>query len=201
MPDEAGVIRFELGGTWKAAELAQLLASIDGAYRLIFAVVEDGVRPYLPLFYSRPDPFWGTNLAWRWLAQSPPWVGPSDSQAMRIHRVRLSSPGLVELVVSGMVVGRLLRVIADFITNWRRENTLRRAVEAGEKAADNRTQADLLNLVVDARRERGRGDELDDTERAVLKIAEGLLIEPARDARVTKVEMRPSGPSETKGQK
>ena len=105
MPDEAGGIRFQLGGTWKAAELAQLLASVNRAYRLIFAVVEDRLTGYPPrYFYGDPDPFWGTNLAWLWLAQLPPGVGPSRCQAMRIHHVRLSSPSFVELVVSGMAL-------------------------------------------------------------------------------------------------
>ena len=118
---DQGVLRLDVAGSWAVSDFASLLNQLESAY----------MRLSFRLLASEPE---------IWQAATRPFVGtllPNDRSGgefahvmrmirarvheLRLHRIHIASPGFVELIGSLNPI----KIMADFITDWRKENTQR----------------------------------------------------------------------------
>ena len=130
---EQGVLAIKFDGFWTTKEFAEFLGTIDRAYSRLSSLL-----PLSPEF----DDFI-VSIAHE--HSSPPWLGVPRFQRrlqdsfesivsaasrqiipLEMYSVHYGSPGLIEFF------GNLnpLKLIADFISQWRRENTARMDIDA-----------------------------------------------------------------------
>jgi hypothetical protein len=116
--EQKAVIRFDLAGSWSVREFASWLSGLDSVYQKLagFLLVSENdevlrlaTRSEISTV-ARPDRF-------ETLMQVVQW----HTGQLRLRSVHLASPGFLELVGSLNPI----KTIAEFITAWRHENTLR----------------------------------------------------------------------------
>lgn len=139
-----GALSLEFEGTWQAEEFANLLLDLNSAYRLLTAVIypapnwrnEPGIQP------SFPPP-------WFFAGEEPPDEVIEASLSITSHlllgRIDYASPGIAEIIGSW----NPLKIVADLVTNWRKENTERQRVENQNQQA--REAAELHRAEIEAR--------------------------------------------------
>jgi len=116
------------------------------------------------------------------LGETLPSTSPY-AMTLEVLSIRLESPGWIELV------GSLnpLKVIADFITHWRSENTKRMAIQSNESLQRDKARAklatDILKMMPEGTRVQGVHRIVDITN-AVITPTTLALQSIASDARI-----------------
>jgi hypothetical protein len=149
-----GALRLEIDGTWSVEEFQELLLTINDVYRRVATTEmlgelvreeqrrnedltrqehrEDQDWTWQSLYYGSQRYFEREFFFERLpLLKAFEAVRPFVSH-LAIDAVRLESPGWIQ------IIGHLnpLKVIADFISKWRAENTKRKKIQSDEKRAE-----------------------------------------------------------------
>ncbi len=116
--DSVGILRLDVDGSWSVSDFILLANRIQVSYNRLnaFASPPDSLQPFLR-DHSHHVPDQEIESFFEAIVESSLRL----SLNLRILRIRLESPGLLEFL------GALnpLKVIADIIIAWRRENTIR----------------------------------------------------------------------------
>ncbi len=122
---DVAVLRLELTEDWTVADLASLLHDLDIAYSAFstrFTFLTDRIddESFMHAFERE-----SLHAGGKWLITAFGMRFYESSIALTVNRIQMASPGIVE------IIGSLnpLKLILDFITAWRQENTQRRRAE------------------------------------------------------------------------
>jgi hypothetical protein len=214
---ERTAIRFAIDGDWTANEFAEFLQLTSDAYdrinsiyilrRAIDAETEFNEQARSQSNYDRQVFTWHSEVFGRSMhhpmgtfgVQPPSYeklleLTRSVSQPLEIDSISYASPGWIQLIGDW----NPLKVLSEFVTKWRAENTKR---EANRMKYDNdrlRIQADLAAKLLDAapkmeRHHEGGTSRLIDMAESVIKPATGYIHRVGSDSRVFEAELTQPG--------
>jgi hypothetical protein len=184
--DARGLIRFSLAGSWSVRDFASWLNDLQLAYLRLsaFFLLSEGDTELLRL---ATKPY---VLTVRMQTEFDPLmrIVAGRKQELRLSKIEIASPGFAELI------GSLnpLKTIADFITAWRHENTLRDTAMLQANLELRKTLADHAASIVQAA---PSPDFVDRFLRFALDEPRERLELVARDLRLEGVSVREIGPA------
>jgi hypothetical protein len=216
---ERTAIRFAIDGEWTAEEFAAFLKNTAEVYERINSlfVLREAIdaetrfneQARAENNYDRQVFSWHSELFGRSLhhpmgtfgVQPPPYeklleLTRSVSQPLLVDAISYASPGWIQLIGDW----NPLKVLSEFITKWRAENTKRDANVMKYQTERLRIQADLAAKLLDAapkmeRHHEGGTSRLIDMAESVIKPATGYVQRIGSDSRVVEAELtRPGEP-------
>ncbi len=213
---ESAAVRLELTDAWSLQEFEDLCSSIRGAYELIDRFMclidtlaqeaeeerrspgpetEQGYQPYQTawhdLYYGRPERIRDGRFVF-------PQLTPLDevlsaispfSTTLRVVRIRLESPGFLELVGSW----NPLRIIADAIRDYRHENTRRMEIDARLAIERDKLRAGLAREILRRAPTDRHAERLVEIVNSVIEPSATMLEKVVSNPRILDVAVRGSG--------
>ena len=176
--EHSGYIRFDIEGKWSVEEFTQLLENIRNLYVDVIALDHLSENLQHQREYGSLE---STFEFYRTLSTRL----TSDIYIQSLH---FMSPGWAKMIGSW----NPLKIIADFITSWRRENTERdKNTDVAEleklriRSEFGRFYLEKLEMI----RAAGRGEDVDNIMHSVLDRMERAVADIAKNSRVTEIQV------------
>ena len=199
-----GVLNFKVNGKWSIGDFVTWLSNADSAYArlnaFLFISPEFDRKIHEVSFETRriihrlPEPYIVRGKEYSEVFTSLVGAALRKAHPLELKKINISSPGTMEFL------GSLnpLKVIADFITAWRAENTARTEMERQYATEEMRIKADLMKSLIE------RADKL--TQEGAIQFLEAFikfaldesldkLKEIGRDLRITAVTVHEYHPN------
>jgi len=163
--DSVGVLRAEFEGEWSLANFVSVLRRLETTYWR-FVVVDEIALGHVNLAMTldqvhrdlenvRYAPVIGGGYAYEVADLASPIVRrltrevQATTRQLNLLRVEYASPGFFE------VIGNLnpLKLLADAVRDWRRENTARREIESQERIAQKHADTESARIELERERE------------------------------------------------
>ncbi len=211
--EERTAIRFRVDGSWTCDQFGEFLLETNEIYRRVNSVY---ILNEAILFEDRKnellrqnDEYNNQSFMWRSqifgsdfrhhmgvIASEPPGysklidLANSVSEPLTIDAISYASPGWIQMIGDW----NPLKVLADFISNWRSENTVREDNRRKAENEDFRIRADLAARLIESapnmqQRHEGESSRLIDLAEHVINPTTKYIENVKRDSRIIDVEI------------
>lgn len=191
-----GVIQFSLMANWSVRDLATWLENIELAYKRLNAFLLLDAFDYYEWVTRvcshearyvsiEPHEEYGIGRKSNRYLENLVSVAERKTQSLNVSQIRIASPGIAEMI------GNLnpLKVIADFITAWRRENTVREE----NRLRHQRESAETLCQILEKLYKRAEFEWAEDSQEEFIKYTMAAAISAleglAKDLRIESVSL------------
>jgi hypothetical protein len=209
-PAERVALRIGITGAWTAGEFASFLQDTEDAYQrvnsvfLLSRLVEEEQR------VQKEQPgsaVWHQELFGTWSTAAAPYedllkLTRAASEPLLVDSISYASPGWLQ------IIGDMnpMRVLADFITKWRAENTKREANRMKHENERFRIQSELAASILQAAPKLGANYEggaprLVDLAESVIRPASNYISRAGADRRVLNATIVKPGSAPTDHQR